>query len=94
MWRDARALIAERKHIKRELALLYKRQLTLERKQFEIARKADATADDTEALSELKIATNQMAEAHQMNDRLIAHKAKRLKGVEKTIAILKQSEAN
>ena len=88
MWRDTRALIAERTSIKRELTLLHKRQLTLERKQAEIARKADATSDDTETLAELMIVTEQMDEAHQMNDRLIAQKEKRLKGVEKSIAIL------
>jgi hypothetical protein len=89
---DADAFIAERDRIESELVELDERQVSLEKERAEITRKAETTTGDTESLAQLKIETEQVAEAQRQNDRLIDQKTKRLTEVERTIAMLKQSD--
>jgi hypothetical protein len=92
MRRDTDALIAERDSINNELAQLKKTQVTLENEQAEITRKVESSAGDKETSAQLKIATEQVAEAKRQNDRLIAQTAKRLTEIEKIIIMQEQSD--
>jgi hypothetical protein len=89
---DTNTLIAERDRIKNEWTQLTERQAVLENERAEIAGKVNATAGDTQALARLKIENEQVDEAKRANDRLIAEKVKRLKEIEETIILVKQSD--
>ena len=71
----------------REFRRLEGRQETLEKERAEIIRKTEAAASDTETLAQLKIETEQVAEAKRKNDQMIAQTTKRLEELEQTIAM-------
>jgi hypothetical protein len=75
-----------------EFRRLEERGETLERERAEIVRKTEAAAGDAATLAQLKIETEQMAEAKRENDRLIAQATKRIEELEYTIAMQRQSD--
>ncbi len=89
---DADTLIAERDRIESELTKLEKRQADLEKERAEITLKSETATGNTETLAQLKIETEQVAEAKRQNDRLIDQTTKRYKELESTILMLKQSD--
>ena len=89
---DTKNLVADRDRIASELIELEKRLVSLENERAEITRKAETATGDTEALAQLKIESEQLAEAMRRNDRLIDQATKRLTDVEGAIAMLEQSD--
>jgi hypothetical protein len=89
---DTDAFIAERDRIKSELVELNERQVSLEKERAEITQKAETTTGDTATLAQLKIETEQVAEAKRQNDWLINQTTKRLTEVERSITMLIQSD--
>jgi hypothetical protein len=89
---DSDGFVVERDRIKNELVELNKRRASLDEEQADIARKAETTTGDTATMAQLKIETEQVAEAKSQNDRLIDQATKRLKEVENTIFMQKQSD--
>ncbi len=89
---DIDALMAERDRIGSEVRRLDGRQETLENERVKVARKTEAAEGDMETLAQLKIETDQLAEAKRMNDRLVAQATKRLVEVENMIEMQRQSD--
>ena len=87
MREDTDAYTAECNRIKSELVKLDEKQVNLEKERTEIAKKAEEVTGDTETLAQLKIETEQVAEAKRQNDRLIKQTEKRLMEVEKVISM-------
>jgi hypothetical protein len=75
-----------------ELRRFEERGKTLERECDQIVRKTEAAAGDAETLAQLKIETEQVAEAKRENDRLIAEATKRIEEFEYTIEMQRQSD--
>ncbi len=89
---DVDALTGECDRIESEFRRLEGRQETLEKEQAEIIQKTEAAAGDIEILAQLKIETNQVAEAKRMNDRLLVQTKMKLVDLEKIIAMQRQSD--
>ncbi len=89
---DIDALMAERDRIGSEVRRLDGRQETLENERAEMVRKTEAAEGDMETLAQLKIETDQLAEAKRMNDRLVAQATTRLVEVENMIEMQRQSD--
>lgn len=86
------ALTGERDRIVSEYRKLEGRLETLDNELAEMARKTEAAAGDMETLAQLKIETEQLAEAKHMIDRQIVQTKKRLTVIEKVIAMQIQSD--
>lgn len=89
---DIDALTAERDRLEGELRELEGKQAVLENERAEIGRKTEAAAGDAETLAQIKIETEQMAEAQHTNDRIMALTKKRLAEIEETIGMQIQSD--
>ena len=89
---DVDALNGERDRMASEFRKLEQKWESLENDRTELNQKTKAAAGNLEALAQLKIETEQVAEAKRMVDRQIAQTKKRLKEVEKIIAMQVQSD--
>lgn len=89
---DVDALNGERDRMASEFRKLEQKWESLENDRTELIQKTKAAAGNLEALAQLKIETEQVAEAKRMVDRQIAQTKKRLKEVEKIIAMQVQSD--
>ena len=89
---DVDALNGERDRMASEFRKLEQKWESLENDRTELIQKTKAAAGNLEALAKLKIETEQVAEAKRMVDRQIAQTKKRLKEVEKIIAMQVQSD--
>ncbi len=75
-----------------EFRRLEETQETLDKERAEIIRKTEAAAGDSDTLAQLKIETEQVAEAKRKNDHLMAEATKQLDQLEETIAMQRQSD--
>jgi hypothetical protein len=89
---DVEALMAVLSRTESEFHRLEGRREALDKERAEIIRKTEAAAGDTETLAQLKIETDQVAEAKRENDWLIARTKKQLDTLEETIAMQRQSD--
>jgi uncharacterized protein (DUF3084 family) len=90
--RDLDGLTAEHDRIEGELSNFEERREKLEKQRAEVVRKTEAAAGDDQALAQLKIELDQLAEATRENDRSIAETTKRLEEIDTLIAMQEQSD--
>jgi len=90
--RDLEGLIAERDRIEATLDRCAQKEESLAKVEAEIARRTAAAAGDTKALAQLKVESDQTAEAKRLNTHQSAEARKRLQEIEKVIEMQAESD--